>query len=409
MAVVAALLVTGCSKSPGDGPTPAKPVDFPTAFAQISKDAADRVTAAKAAADPVAACRDLAANPLGGWVSALSDAADAYTKALNAYMIRVQLAVYKCQDGTGTAADLTDMATRADAVRAAIAKASATARPTPTPTAVKTVLSSSRAALSWLGSLCQAALAGPAIAGKRAAAASEPGFDLYRQVSGIVRGGNTVDGFRQTDAALRALKPCNAAQAEYLQGNIEFNGWLAAEAACKEAFYYDAKTLGDVFGPWLSCIGPVNLAIVAASKKTSNMGILNKPCTDGYQPPPFGPSPGLLSAQVLMMATQIKDLFDTMHDMKETATMLKTGFKVYLGREITPGEEKAFVTAINVKLEGIAYDMTAEGVRERLRVLTFPPMPDQPPTAPADVVITVTETVPGMQPATGTNKTTIKN
>src|SRR5262249_28046936 len=96
---------------------------------------------------------------------------------------------------------------------------------------------------------------------------NDPRMDLYFAVSKLLQTAGTGDDRRGIDATLRALKPCNAEQTAYIQGNIEFNGWAAAEAACKEAFYYNAKTLGDVFGLWLSCITPVNLALVASSNK----------------------------------------------------------------------------------------------------------------------------------------------
>ncbi len=422
------LLATACGGGGGQATRqpPPRP-EFTTVFGQVSQDVESRFGTAAAGPDAAKACADLAGEPRRGWAKALNVAPDAVTGPVNAYLVRVQLTLYKCQDGAYAAADLARIGTLAQAVRTAVTKASPTPKPSPSTSATRTALGAPvprgpaslpgvaallrQAPVSLAGALCSLAV-GPvaAAAPPRAArsAAGNPGFDLYRQVSGIVRGGGDVDAYRRADATLRALQPCNAAQAAYIQGNIEFNGWLAADAACKEAFYYDARTLSDVFGLWLSCIGPVNAAIVASSKKTGNHEILSAECVPGYQPPPLTASQGLLVAQATTMAAEIKAAFEEIADAREAATLFGKGVDLLLEREITPGALEEFLTSVKVMIGEAALDATVTRLRDELSTLTLLPVTQPLPAPPVKVSIAVRQEVAGLDPATGTNALTIK-
>ncbi|BCJ76897.1 hypothetical protein CS0771_64410 [Catellatospora sp. IY07-71] len=387
------LLLAGCGggTDPVDEPAP----DFTTVFTEVSGDIASRLAAATSGTSPAPACAELAGAPLDGWIDRLSIGPDAATAALNAYLMQLQLALAKCQDGESAAADVAELETMAEGVRQAAV---------PSPAATPSATARAAAALAALTSFCQAL---PAFLGA-APVRAEDGPQFTRRIGQLVQPGKAVTDYRAAAAAIRAAAPCNQAQHDYQQAELNLLGWLAADAACKKAFYLTATTLGDV-GLWLACIGPVNNNIVKATRDASQAAQTARqaPCTDGYQAPDLLPTRGMVYAQTTVVAGELKKAYDVVKKLKDLRALVKRGYKLLIERPLELGKAQQLLrdTAVYFgKIKGKAY---IKETRDRLSVVTHDGITELPPDTPLKIVISVTQTAPGLEPATSQNSTVV--
>ena len=179
------------------------------------------------------------------------------------------------------------------------------------------------------------------------------------------------DSFYDADRKMRDLQPCNEEQAAYRDASLAYLGWLAAAAACREAYYEDAQTLGDV-GAWLACIGPVNAAVVAAARESSDLhyAALQAPCSPGYVASPAPPNAGLIYEQVVGAAKTVGDAMDAVKTGTRLAALARDGVVLLANPVPTAQDVDRFAAAVRAEiviqgetvLMGTARDASADAV-----------------------------------------------
>jgi hypothetical protein len=409
------VLMAGCGSAAGSGSTstsssPAAPKDFPAAFADLNADVTKRIGEAAGGSSAATACADVAGAPLDGWLDTLRAAPDAAVRPINAYLVRVQVALAACQDGTYTTAALDAITARADAVRQAATPPTPTASPSdsasPDASASAAAMTSSlmRFGAAALTQLCPYAAAA-------LAPARRDNKDFAYEVNKLTAlpYDATQADYVANEAAIRAMTPCNAAQAKYQQLSITMLGWLAAEKACQTEFYDGATTLGDV-NLWLSCINPVYAGELPAIRAQSDAyaDASTADCTAGYQPPAIEASPGMALARTVTVGGTVIEGYHAVKDVVELGGLAKHGVKLLMERELTGSDVHEYATKVTVKIGEMATDAAVDEVRDRLGKLTIAPGSATVPDADTKVSVEVPGSGTGVKPVTAYNGVTIK-
>jgi hypothetical protein len=209
-----------------------------------------------------------------------------------------------------------------------------------------------------------------------------PGQDFterLRQYQNDAVGEDSPDSFDDADRKMRDLQPCNREQAAYRDASLAYLGWLAAAAACRDAYYEDAQTLGDV-SAWLACIGPVNAALVSAAREAADLhfAALQAPCSPGYSASPAPPNAGLIYRQVVGAAKVIGDAIDAVETATRLGALAKDGVTLLIDPVATPEDVDRFATEIRTEivmqgkavLTGAVHDAGAEAAALALEPVT---------------------------------------
>lgn len=435
-------LAAGCS---GSGATagsssPAAPVSPVAAFTELSQQVRSQLTAAVRGPGSAAACTKLSQGSLGGWVKQLRTEPDTVAGPLDAYLVRVQLALDACRDASYTPADLSQVDQSASAVHAALAPAPS---PTATPSTSSSPTSASGTALLFYGAAdlvqprpvaadTSAAPAAPALdapganpartsfcpADFAAAGNGEPGLAFVNAVDKASTAGETTESLSvafAADAEVRAMVPCNAAQRAYQEATLDFLDWMTAGEACREAYYYPARTLSDV-DLWLDCIGPVNAAVVSQEETANNLLIAaeNTPCTGGYTPGPLPMTTGLAYAHVVQVAGVLTEAFQAVKSATEVTEIGRDGLELLGDRELTGQEATALRTKLAVELNGQAVEVTGDVLYDTLDTFSLSPSPSPAKSDTGDgetpnFAATVTISGPGLAPQSASTSASVSS
>ncbi|HET9656832.1 MAG TPA: hypothetical protein VFP72_15875 [Kineosporiaceae bacterium] len=155
-----------------------------------------------------------------------------------------------------------------------------------------------------------------------------------------------LEAFLAADTAMRALTPCNAPQAAAQEAMLDFLGWLAAEGACKEQFYNNAKNISDV-NQWLACAGPA-LAGLASRKQYDQMATLSTPCDPQYRATPPGQTRGMVMARLITVTRQVAASVKAVKNLATLAKLTGRGIRVLIDDGGTDAEAHAVVYDITL-------------------------------------------------------------